>query len=410
MRKNLLALVLICTMIPSVRLLAQPFAAGSTVLNVYDSTRTGGSAIAAAPNWGNAGRAIGVQIFYPATAAGAEAAPASGQFPVVIFGHGFVMTYDSYSTLYEALAAEGFVVALPVTEGGFSPVHADFAADLAFLARKLPQLNNNGVLPLLQGRIAPRAAIGGHSMGAGCSMIGARNNQDIFALFNLATAESNTSGISSLAGAPDVSAPTLILSGERDCVTDTSVQRQHYDALGSSLKYLPVLRDLTHCDFGNGNSLTCTLGQNSAGCPNTVANVQAGNAVLHYLLPFLQRCLKNDCIAADTFMKRVSQPDAGTAGMRFAGDLRCYPASVSKTEMPDMKVYPNPATDFWTIERPNQEPVRMALYDALGRCLWQAEVQSEQYRISCASWPPGHYRLHLQNAQTSRSFALLKAE
>lgn len=410
MKKNLLTLVLICTMFPSVHLLAQPFAVGSTILNVYDSTRTGGAAIASATNWGNAGRVIGTRIYYPATASGTETPAAAGQFPVVVFGHGFVMTYDSYNTLYEALAAEGFVVAMPVTEDGFSPVHADFAADIAFLAQRLPLLHTNGIVPSLQGHISPRTALGGHSMGAGCSMISARNNQDIFALFNLATAESNTSGISSLAGAPDVSTPTLILSGERDCVADTTVQKQHYAALGSPLKYRAVLRDLTHCDFGNGNSLTCTFGQSSTGCPNTVPNAQANEAVLHYLLPFLQRCLMNDCIAADTFMQRINRSDIRIVGRESVGDLRCYPATVSGTSFQTINIFPNPATDRWIVESLNPEPVKLSVTDALGRCLWKADAAAKEMQISCDLWPSGFYRLLVQGDRETQSFMLLKQE
>lgn len=410
MRKNLLALMLACTLLSSTRLFAQPFAVGSTVLNVYDSSRTGGLAIASAANWGNAGRVIGTRIYYPATASGAETPAATGQFPTVVFGHGFVMTYDSYNTLYEALAAEGFVVALPVTEDGFSPVHADFAADLAFLARRLPLLHTNGIAPALQGHISPRTALGGHSMGAGCSMIGARNNQDIFALFNLATAESNTSGISSLAGAPDVSTPTLIISGERDCVADTAVQKQHFDALGAPLKYRAVLRDLTHCDFGNGSSLACTFGQSSAGCPNTVPNAQANEAVLHYLVPFLQRCLMNDCIAADTFMQRINRSDIRIVGRESVGDLRCYPATVSGTSFRTISIFPNPATDRWIVEGPNTEPVKLSIIDALGRCLWKAEAAAKEIQIPCALWPSGSYRLLVQGDREAQSFMLLKLE
>ena len=259
--------------------MAQPFAVGHLSLNVYDGNRTGGSTINGASNWGSSGRAIGTEIYYPATSAGNNTPAANGQFPVVVLGHGFVMTYDSYNTLYEELAKQGFIVALPITEGGFSPSHIDFASDMAYLAEQLPLLNNNNVVPILQNRVLAKAAIGGHSMGAGCSMVGAQSNTTIYALFNMATATTNNNGLTSLGGAGTIVAPTLILSGERDCVADTTVQVQHYNACGASLKYIAILNDLTHCDFGNGSSVTCTFGQSSTGCPNTIPNTQANNAV-----------------------------------------------------------------------------------------------------------------------------------
>ncbi len=60
----------------------------------------------------------------------------------------------------------------------------------------------------------------------------------------------------------------LVISGARDCVADTTVQNSHYAALASTKKFHVILKQLTHCDFGNGNSSNCTLGQGTSGCGN----------------------------------------------------------------------------------------------------------------------------------------------
>lgn len=389
--------------------MAQPFAVGRLSLNVYDGNRTGGSTINGASNWGSSGRAIGTEIYYPATSAGNNTPAANGQFPVVVLGHGFVMTYDSYNTLYEELAKQGFIVALPTTEGGFSPSHVDFASDMAYLAEQLPLLNNNNVVPILQNRVLAKAAIGGHSMGAGCSMVGAQSNTTIYALFNMATATTNNNGLTSLGGAGTIVAPTLILSGERDCVADTTVQVQHYNACGASLKYIAILNDLTHCDFGNGSSVTCTFGQTSTGCPNTIPNTQANSAVMYYLLPFLQRTLKNDCVAADTFMQRIMMPNSIALRTMHQGNLACFPNTVNNTTPEHIHAYPNPTQDAWTIQlNESSSAMKLVVYDMVGRCCWEGIATSARTVITCSGWLHGTYTLRIQNGEHVEQVRLLK--
>lgn len=390
---------------------AQPFALGHTSLNVYDANRTGGSSINGATNWGSSGRVIGTEVYYPATSAGNNTPFATGQFPVVILGHGFVMTYDSYNTLYEELAKQGFIVALPVTEGGFSPAHIEFATDMAYLAEQLPLLNNNNAVPLFQNHVLPKAAIGGHSMGAGCSMLGAQNNTQIYALFNMATATTNNNGLTSLAGAGTIVAPTLILSGERDCVADTTVQIQHYVACGASLKYLAILKNVTHCDFGNGSSVTCTLGQSTSGCGNTIPNAQANAAVMYYLLPFLQRTLKNDCAAADSFMQRISTTNTLTLRTRQQGNLACFPNSVSTMHENTLLVYPNPSAGNWTLNiQPITGNVQLKVLDICGRIIYETLSENGSIPINGKTWPNGLYVVQAkQNEKTYRA-TLVKSE
>lgn len=390
---------------------AQPFAVGHLSLNVYDAARSGGSAITGAPSWGSTGRAIGTEIYYPATTAGNNTTAANGQFPVVVLGHGFVMTYDSYNTIYEELAKQGFIVALPTTEGGFSPAHAEFGADMSFLAQQLPNLNSNNIVALLQGHVSPKAAIGGHSMGAGCSMVGAQNNSTIYALFNMATATSNTNGVSSLAGAPSIVAPTLILSGERDCVADTSVQVQHYTACGASLKYLAILKDLTHCDFGNGSSVTCTLGQSTSGCGNTLPNAQANSAVLYYLLPFLQRTLKNDCAAADTFMNRIASNNTYTLRTRQQGNLACFPNSVSSVNENAFTVYPNPSTGIWNLTlKQAASKMNWKVSDSRGRTIVASTSENNTIQVDGKSWSKGLYIIQANDGKNVYHTTLIKSE
>ena len=95
---------------------------GSTVVTFQDPAR--------------ANRLVETDIYYPAIAAGVNAPVAADSFPVIAFGHGFVMTVPAYENVWTALVPLGFIVCLPRTEGGFSPSHENFGRDLAFCASR----------------------------------------------------------------------------------------------------------------------------------------------------------------------------------------------------------------------------------------------------------------------------------
>ena len=61
-------------------------------------------------------RQVPVAIYYPADVAGNAVPFAPGEFPVISFGHGFVMVHSAYQFLWEALVPSGYIVAFPLTE------------------------------------------------------------------------------------------------------------------------------------------------------------------------------------------------------------------------------------------------------------------------------------------------------
>ena len=74
---------------------AQNYQIGTAALTLTDTERD---------------RQIEVAVYYPATSSGANAPVATSitGFPVVSFGHGFVIATESYSWLWEALVPEGY--------------------------------------------------------------------------------------------------------------------------------------------------------------------------------------------------------------------------------------------------------------------------------------------------------------
>ncbi|MFM7683962.1 MAG: hypothetical protein ACKO7P_14650, partial [Bacteroidota bacterium] len=112
---------------------------GHTTITFNDPARTGGFG-----SGGGAGRQIQTEIYYPSTTAGDNVAVASGQFPVITFGHGFAMAWDAYTNIWQRYVAKGYILAFPRTEGGLipGPSHGDFGTDLKQVSDKMLALNS----------------------------------------------------------------------------------------------------------------------------------------------------------------------------------------------------------------------------------------------------------------------------
>jgi dienelactone hydrolase len=307
------------------------FQVGHMSINFKDASRSGGYTISGGITMPGTGRTIGTEVYYPASSAGNNVAVATGTFPVVVFGHGFAMAWDSYDNVYQRLAALGYIVLLPRTEGGTiipPPNHADFGADLKLLANQglaLNSISTPTALATFNGKVLQKSAIGGHSMGAGASYLAAANNSSLTCLFNFAAATTNNSP-NSVASASLVSVPSLVISGEKDNVADTTVQNSHYNGLASTKKFHVIIKDLTHCEFGNGTSGTCNIGQ--ASCGTTTCNTIFFRRYMTYLEPFLAHQLKGNCSAGKQFMDTIQAPSSVRPGRKITGTLVTLPTIV----------------------------------------------------------------------------------
>lgn len=255
---------------------AQPYEIGNIATTFVD------------PDRGN--RNIPTQIFYPAATAGSNVPAAEGMFPVVVFGHGFVMGYFSYQFLWEALVPEGYILVLPTTEGGFSPSHLNLALDMAFLIETLKAegFDSNSVF---YGRVASNAAMMGHSMGGGAAFLGSADNPSVTALVTFAAAETNPSAI---AAAASVQASSIVFAGENDCVTPPSQhQVPMYNALQNEKKSYISINGGGHCLFNNYN-FACAIGEGSCSPNPTITREEQQQIVLSLLIPFFEFQLKGD--------------------------------------------------------------------------------------------------------------------
>jgi dienelactone hydrolase len=276
---------------------------GHTTLTFNDPTRSGGYGSGGGP-----GRQIQTEIYYPATSAGTSTPVASGEFPVIVFGHGFAMNWDAYSNIWEHYVTRGYIMAFVRTESSLfpSPSHGDFGLDLKLVAQKMLDLQTTNAL--FQDHIYPKVGVMGHSMGGGASFLAANNNTNIHALIGLAPAETNPSAISV---APNVQVPSIVFSGSSDGVTPPS---QHhipmFDGITSTCKSFVSIIGGAHCYFANTN-FNCDFGESTSSTGISISRAEQQNMTYSILDPWLDFNLKDICSGYESFQLSLTST-AGT--------------------------------------------------------------------------------------------------
>jgi dienelactone hydrolase len=167
----------------------QRFAVGEIVIRFTDRSR-----LVRFPGRRPAPRPLGVVVRYPALGDPArvdirQAAPATadGPFPLIVFGHGFNVTPDTYSRLLQAWAQAGYVVAAPVFPvtnahapgGAHEPDLVNQPTDMSFVISRMLASNVAGY-GILSGLIRPdEIAVAGHSDGGSTALAVAYNSRYI---------------------------------------------------------------------------------------------------------------------------------------------------------------------------------------------------------------------------------------
>ncbi|MGL4596085.1 MAG: T9SS type A sorting domain-containing protein [Bacteroidia bacterium] len=263
---------------------AQPYNVGHIQITYNDPARSN--------------RAIQTELYYPATTAGESTPMVNGQFPVIVFGHGFVMVWSAYSNIWDNLAPQGYILAFPRTEGNISPNHGEFGADLAFLVSKLQSEGATNSSSIFYNHVNTKSAIMGHSMGGGSSFLAAANNTNITTMISFAAANTNPS---SIAAAQQISVPSLVISGQNDCVArPTQHQIPMYDSLASACKAYVEILGGGHCYFAETN-FNCSAGEGTCTPNPTITRLEQQDATQDFAGMWLAYYLKDDCTAWTNF-------------------------------------------------------------------------------------------------------------
>lgn len=281
-------------------------------------------------------RNIPAEIYYPSTITGNNVGIAGGQFPVLVFGHGFVMTWSAYDIIWNELVPNGYIVIFPTTETSFSPSHTAFAKDIAYLVSAMKNENLNSNSPFY-GSVASKSAVMGHSMGGGCAFLATQYDSSITVLVSFAAAVTNPS---SVAIAGTITIPSIVFSAANDCVAPPPQhQVPMYDSLASSCKSFVSIIGGSHCQFANYN-INCYIGEGTC-TPQPSITPSVQQAITDsLLLPWLNYYLKNDCSAGDQFQSLISNANGISSTQNCS--LMCIPNFVeSENFSTHLTIQPN---------------------------------------------------------------------
>jgi len=288
-------------------------------------------------------RNITTEIYYPSTTAGNNVSIASGQFPVLIFGHGFVMVWSAYAPEWNTIVPSGYIMVFPTTETSIFPSHTNFGKDIAYLVGAMKAEGTNSSSTFF-GAVANTSAVMGHSMGGGSAFLSVQYDTSITALATLAAANTNPS---SVAAATGISIPSIVIAGSNDCVTPP-VQHQlpMYNSLSSLCKTFVSITGGSHCQFAKTNT-NCYIGEGTCTPQPTITPAAQQTTTFNLLLPWLNYYLKNDTAAGVLFQNII------TAGSGITSQQNCSLLTTQITEVTTqsaINIFPNPFSSATTLQ------------------------------------------------------------
>ena len=355
-------------------------------------------------------RSIPVEIYYPSDSTGDNVPLSiltSAKFPLIVFGHGFLMSWESYEYLWQNLVPQGYIMVFPTTEGGFSPQHLEFAKDLAFLNGAMKNLGMDST-SLFYNRLDSTSCIMGHSMGGGAAVLSVQFDSTITAMVNFAAAETNPSAITA---SGQISIPVLLFSGANDCVTPPSTnQLPMFDSLNSSCKFLVNIIGGSHCQMADDN-FYCNIGESSCSPPPLISRLAQHDIIVRYLLPWLDVNLRYNCSSGSLIDSLLlNDPE-------ISFNTNCTLCS-STTEISNLTetdrwlVYPNPFRDFISFKNgiSDNSSFYYQLFDLEARLIDEGNVlgfESEKL-LETSEIETGLYFLKLFSDTEFNTFKLFK--
>jgi pimeloyl-ACP methyl ester carboxylesterase len=310
--------------------LAQSYNIGHTNMAFFDEARN---------------RSISTEIYYPADETGENVELANGGFPVIVFGHGFLMAYEAYANFWTELVPKGYIMAFPTTEMSLSPAHEELGADIRFVADEVLNLNNNEST-IFYNSIYAKIALMGHSMGGGASLMASENNANISTVINFAAAETSPSAIMAAA---NVNVPALIFSGEEDCVApEIENQIPMYEAINSDCKTLIKVKNGGHCYFAD-NNIACNLGETFCGNDFVITREEQHETTFAFLNLWLDYTLNGNENALEEFNETILTSDLVNY------EQVCASLNTNENIYNDtIAIYPNPVKNEFTIKIPGE--------------------------------------------------------
>ena len=387
MKKFILAKIYLVVLLAHVssNLFAQTYHIGHTSTDFYDNARN---------------RNITTEIYYPSDTNGDNVPISLGNFPVIVFGHGFLMSWDSYDNFWNSLVPEGYILCFPTTEMGFAPNHQFFAEDLSFIASKM-QMESQNSSSIFYNSVLPKTGILGHSMGGGASFLAAENNPNINTLVNFAAAETNPSAITA---ANNITIPSLIFSGEDDCVAPPiSHQNILFDSLNSICKTQINIINGGHCYFANENVL-CSFGESSCNPNLNILRTEQQNITNDFLKIWLNFSLKSNQNSFTIFN------DSLQTSNRITYSQFCNSTSIiNLNKVDEIIIYPNPVNKILNIDVPLEFiDGELVLLNMVGQQLHKEIITNKFTKINLSNFESGSYFIFIKKDHLVKKSRIIK--
>lgn len=348
--------------------LSQPFNIGHTSIVFHDDIRN---------------RDINTEIYYPADNFGENEPVSIGNFPVLVFGHGFLMGWDSYQNFWTEIVPNGYVFCFPTTEMNITPDHQQFGQDIKFLVTKM-QIESQDSNSLFFNSLAAETGAMGHSMGGGASFLAAENNTNVHALINFAAAETTPSAISAASG---ITVPSLIFSGDDDCVAPPiDHQNIMYDSLNSNCKTQIKIINGVHCYFAD-NNFNCNLGESFCNGTLNITRPEQQAVTNDFLNLWLDYSLKGNQNAFTVFNDSLQNSNR-ISYLQYCNNLGFTNLNNSIV----WNIFPNPVIENLNLKMPIEHLNGvLTIKNLMGQQIFQTSILTPNTQIDLSRYTNGTY-------------------
>lgn len=382
MKRSLLSLFFIFL---TLALFAQNYAIGHRTMVWKDASRNN--------------RKVKTEIYYPASAKGENTPLANDgkSYPVLVFGHGYQLTYANYLWLKDSLVPQGYYVAFARTEERLLPNHTQLAKDLAFIVTSF-NTDKNNTASFLYNRVLAKYAVGGHSMGGGCSLLSVQYSSLITTEVPFAAAETDPSAISSC---ENIRIPSLLFGGEKDCISPPADnQIPMYNNTPAACKAYAEVKGAKHCHWAM-NAGKCTLGE-ATSCGFATDYKPTLKTTMSLLLPWLNGYLYGQSDQLTVFNNTLHSSTSVTY-LQSCSALNTTPLTAQQVVKP-LRIYPVPvhAGEMVNIELPFVPSKPMAASITDGGSMKTAVIKLQSIgnsfvRLSTAGWQKGVHYIYIEN-------------
>jgi hypothetical protein len=222
-------------------------------------------------------------------------------------------------------------------------------------------------------------------------------------LINSAAAETNPSAITA---ANNITIPTLIFSGDDDCVAPPiDNQGIMYDNLNSDCKTHVKIINGGHCYFANSNA-TCDFGESFCNSSLNITRPEQQSVTNDFLNLWLDYSLKGDQNAFTVFN------DSLQTSNRINYSQDCNPLGLTNFNASvEINVFPNPVIDEinLVIAIDHLDGI-LSIYDMLGQQLQQQLISSTNTQIDLSDYPNGSYLILYNKDQITHHKKLIKID